>query len=189
MLSCSNAATFVLRVEAVWLGAPPGVELTFTWPPGNSGCCWHRTFFGSAYQLRFSRVTTGGAAIYCNSFPQWNAPELSIFAAFGNFCRWKVTVVSSVWPSFTRLCAKHANQTYNCPWQLKSPGSKRIWCYLSWHFDQAYLPGWGANCDHLGSSPRARLLHCTEELVDPCDFPKCGKLDITISVSGDLRSR
>ena len=69
------------------------------------GCCWHRTFFGSAYQLRFSRVTTGGAAIYCNSFPQWNAPELSIFAAFGNFCRWKVTVVSSVWPSFTRLCA------------------------------------------------------------------------------------
>ena len=105
MLSCSNAATFVLRVEAVWLGAPPGVELTFTWPPGNTGCCWHRTFFGSAYRLRFSRVTTGGAAIYCNSFPQWNAPELSIFAAFGNFCRWKVTVVSSVWPSFTRLCA------------------------------------------------------------------------------------
>ena len=55
--------------------------------------CWHRTFFGSVYQLRFSRVTTGGAAIYCNSFPQWNTPELSIFAAFGNFCRWKVTVV------------------------------------------------------------------------------------------------
>ena len=93
ILSCSNAAIFVLRVEAVWLGAPPGVELNFTWPPGNTGCCWHRTFFGSAYQLRFSRVTTGGAAIYCNSFPQWNTPELSIFAAFGNFCRWKVTVV------------------------------------------------------------------------------------------------
>ena len=26
-------------------------------------------------------------------------------------------------------------------------------------------------------------------VVDPCDFPKCGKLDVVIFVSGDLRSR
>jgi len=34
-----------------------------------------------------------------------------------------------------------------------------------------------------------RLTHCTPGGVDPCDFPKCGKLDRTICGSGGLRSR
>ena len=40
--------------------------------------------------------------------------------------------------------------------------------------DQAYLPGVGVNCDQQGSSPRARLLHCTTELLTPAISPNVG---------------
>ena len=40
--------------------------------------------------------------------------------------------------------------------------------------DQAYLPGVGVNCDQQGSSPRARLLHCTPELLTPAISPNVG---------------
>ena len=46
------------------------------------------------------------------------------------------------------------------------------------------------------SQPRSRRWFLQGEaaplhqgVVDPCDFPKCGKLDVVIFVSGDLRSR
>ena len=52
-----------------------------------------------------------------------------------------------------------------------------------------YNVGWGVYHDQRGGTPRARLIHCTWDLVDPCDFHKCWKLGVTISVSGELRSR
>ena len=54
---------------------------------------------------------------------------------------------------------------------------------------KAYLPGTEVNYDQQGSSSRVRLFHCTSGIADLCDFPKCGKLECVISVSGDLRSR
>ena len=108
---------------------------------------------------------------------------------FCSFCQCKITAVANVCPNFTRSLSKHANQTEKWPWPLNGPASKSIWRVPSWHLYEAYLPGTGVNHDHLGGSPRARLLHCTSELADPCDFPKCGKLECVIYVSGELRSR
>ena len=71
----------------------------------------------------------------------------------------------------------------------KSAASNMIRTVIFLDLDNSYLPGVGLNHDHGGGYPRARLLHCTPESVDPCDFPKCGKLGRVISVSGDLRSR
>ena len=70
-------------------------------------------------------------------------------------------------------------------------GMARAWhwawiSYFQWHCrfspesrcletaDQAYLPGVGVNCDQQGSSPRARLLHCTSELLTPAISPNVG---------------
>ena len=54
---------------------------------------------------------------------------------------------------------------------------------------QLILTWQGRYHDHEGGFPRARLTHCTLGCADPCDFPKCGKLDCIICGSGGLRSR
>ena len=50
----------------------------------------------------------------------------------------------------------------------------------------ADLAGTGVNHDDVGGFCRARLLVWTTELADPCDFPKCGKLECVIYVSGEV---
>ena len=80
------------------------------------------------------------------------------------------------------------------PQQLSKVELKGTWSWLcSWSLTaklhSSYLPGAGVNCDHEGSSPRARPFHCTSVGLTPAITPNVGNSSASFLLVGDLRSR
>ena len=75
-------------------------------------------------------------------------------------------------PVFEMEMASAWHWTYISYFQWHCRFSPKSQCLVT--ADQAYLPGVGVNCDQQGSSPRARLLHCTTEWLTPAISPNVG---------------
>ena len=174
------------EVEAFKPGAPPSVDVAsrgrFSAISLKSMHEWEYTWICLGQQQQVA--PRSAPILHCTGNAlKWDL--CGILSKFGHARSLWLLGSSLISKSPMQMCTQSSRQQ----WQLKKGCLKHDLDAYFLDFDNSYLPGVGLNHDHGGGYPRARLLHCTPESVDPCDFPKCGKLGRVISVSGDLRSR